>query len=157
MPLLGLLISTTFALSHGQMSENPLWAIKISKPSEQRLKTVRKAFSHDWFLPGCTSVLIKVSPACLPGQSLVYFAGHYAGYCKHEVPVPVMLRACVQSDSACGSGTNYPLQCICAKYFNYKSCNYVVGVDRYSGWTVVQQSRDGSSCLVKCLRELFHI
>ena len=28
-------------------------------------------------------------------------------------------------------------------------------VDRYSGWPIVQQSRDGSSGLVKCLREMF--
>ena len=28
-------------------------------------------------------------------------------------------------------------------------------VDRYSGWPVVQQSRDGSSGLLKCLSEIF--
>ena len=28
-------------------------------------------------------------------------------------------------------------------------------VDRYSGWSIVQQSRDGSFGLVKCLREIF--
>ena len=28
-------------------------------------------------------------------------------------------------------------------------------VDRYSGWPIVQQSRDGSSGLLKCLREFF--
>ena len=31
----------------------------------------------------------------------------------------------------------------------------MVVVDRYSGWPIVQQSRDGSSGLVKCLREVF--
>ena len=31
----------------------------------------------------------------------------------------------------------------------------MVVVDRYSGWPIVQQSRDGSSGLVKCLREIF--
>ena len=30
----------------------------------------------------------------------------------------------------------------------------MVVVDRYSGWPIVQQSRDGSSGLVKCLREI---
>ena len=49
----------------------------------------------------------------------------------------------------------YPFQCICADYFKYKGCNYMVVVDRYSGWPIVQQSRDGSSGLVKCLREVF--
>ena len=31
----------------------------------------------------------------------------------------------------------------------------MVVVDRYSGWPIVQLSRDGSSGLVKCLREIF--
>ena len=31
----------------------------------------------------------------------------------------------------------YPLQCICADYFKYKGCNYMVVVDRYSGWPIV--------------------
>ena len=49
----------------------------------------------------------------------------------------------------------YPFQCICADYFKYKGCNYVIIVDRYSGWPIVQQSRDGSLGLVKCLRKIF--
>ena len=49
----------------------------------------------------------------------------------------------------------YPFQCICADYFKYKGCNYMVVVDRSSGWPIVQQSRVGSSGLVKCLREFF--
>ena len=49
----------------------------------------------------------------------------------------------------------YPFQCICTDYFKYKSCNYMVVVDRYFGWPIVQQSRDVSSGLVKCLREIF--
>ena len=49
----------------------------------------------------------------------------------------------------------YPFQCICADYFKYKGCNYMVVVYRYSGWPIVQQSRDGSSGLVKCLRKVF--
>ena len=39
----------------------------------------------------------------------------------------------------------FPFQCICADYFKYKGCNYMVVVDRFSGWPIVQQSRDGSS------------
>ena len=31
----------------------------------------------------------------------------------------------------------------------------MVVVDRYSGWPIVQQSRDDSSGLVKCLRKIF--
>ena len=49
----------------------------------------------------------------------------------------------------------YPFQCICSDYFKYKGRNYVVIVDRYSGWPIVQQSQDGAEGLVKCLREIF--
>ena len=42
----------------------------------------------------------------------------------------------------------YPFQCICADYFKYKGCNYMVVVDRYFGWPIVQQSRHGSSGFV---------
>ena len=49
----------------------------------------------------------------------------------------------------------YLFQCICADYFKYKGCNYMVVLNRYSGWPIVQQSRDGSSGLVKCLGEIF--
>ena len=33
----------------------------------------------------------------------------------------------------------YPFQCNCADYFKYKGCNYMVVVDRYSGWFIVNQ------------------
>ena len=49
----------------------------------------------------------------------------------------------------------YPFQCIRADYFKCKGCNYMVVVDRYSSLPIVQQSRDGSSGLVKGLREIF--
>ena len=48
-----------------------------------------------------------------------------------------------------------PFQCICAEYFKYMGCFYVVVVDSYSGWPIVQQSRVGSLGLVNCLCEIF--
>ena len=49
----------------------------------------------------------------------------------------------------------YPFQCICSDYFTYKGHNYVVIVDRYSGWPIIQQSQNGAEGLVKCLRKIF--
>ncbi|XP_030849703.1 uncharacterized protein LOC115927679 [Strongylocentrotus purpuratus] len=31
----------------------------------------------------------------------------------------------------------YPFQCICADFFHYKGCNYLVVVDRYSNWPIL--------------------
>lgn len=49
----------------------------------------------------------------------------------------------------------YPFQCICADYFHYKGCNYLVVVDRYSNWPIVEKASDGANGLVDCLRRTF--
>ena len=68
-----------------------------------------------------------------------------------------MQRACAQLTtwpSARGSETSLSLSVhLCGTQI--EGCIYTVVVDRYSGWPIVQQSRDGSSGLVKCLREIF--
>ena len=46
----------------------------------------------------------------------------------------------------------YPFQCICADYFHYKGVNYLVAVDRYSNWPIVERAHDG---LIECLRCIF--
>jgi hypothetical protein len=50
---------------------------------------------------------------------------------------------------------SYPFQCICADFFHYKGMNYLVVVDRYSNWPIVEKARDGSAGLVDCLRRTF--
>ena len=47
----------------------------------------------------------------------------------------------------------YPFQCICADYFTHLSRNYLVVVDRYSGWPIVAKAGDGAQGLVSILRE----
>ena len=49
----------------------------------------------------------------------------------------------------------YPFQMICADYFCYGGHNYLVIVDRYSGWPYVCQLTGASPALVKKLREFF--
>ena len=31
----------------------------------------------------------------------------------------------------------YPFQCVCADFFHYKGCNFLLEVDRYSNWPIV--------------------
>ena len=50
---------------------------------------------------------------------------------------------------------DYPFQCVCADYFHYKGCNYLVVVDRYSNWPIVERAADGSKGLLDCLRRTF--
>nr|XP_054766956.1 uncharacterized protein LOC129274128 [Lytechinus pictus] len=49
----------------------------------------------------------------------------------------------------------FPFQCICAYYFHYKGCNYLVIVDRYSNWPIVERSAQGANGLITCLRRVF--
>ena len=50
---------------------------------------------------------------------------------------------------------DYPFQCLCADYFQYKGTSYLVVVDRYSNWPIVERSAKGSSGLISCLRRIF--
>ncbi|ELT96983.1 hypothetical protein CAPTEDRAFT_144989, partial [Capitella teleta] len=49
----------------------------------------------------------------------------------------------------------YPFQCICADFFTYKGAHYLLVVDRYSNWPIVERSSDGASGLISCLRRTF--
>ena len=49
----------------------------------------------------------------------------------------------------------YPFQCICADYFHYQGHTYLVIVDRYSNWPIVERAEDGAQGLIKILRNTF--
>ena len=49
----------------------------------------------------------------------------------------------------------YPFQCICADYFHHQGHTYLVIVDRYSNWPIVERSQDGAQGLIKALRQTF--
>ena len=49
----------------------------------------------------------------------------------------------------------YPFQAICADYFSYSGHHYLVAVDRYSNWPIVEENAEGSKCLIAALRRVF--
>ena len=49
----------------------------------------------------------------------------------------------------------YPFQCICADYFQHQGMNYLVIVDQYSNWPIVERAHDGSKGLIEVLRRTF--
>lgn len=49
----------------------------------------------------------------------------------------------------------YPFQCICADYFQYKGKNYLVIVDRYSHWPIIERASEGANGLINCLKRVF--
>jgi hypothetical protein len=49
----------------------------------------------------------------------------------------------------------YPFQCICANYFTYKGRHYLVVVDRYSNWPIVERATNGTDGPISCLGNIF--
>ena len=49
----------------------------------------------------------------------------------------------------------YPFQCICGDYFHHKGSYYLIIVDRYSNWLIVERGQEGSKGLIICLRRTF--
>ena len=49
----------------------------------------------------------------------------------------------------------YPFQLICADFFHHAGANYVVIVDRYSNWPIVERSNEGAKGLIAHLRRVF--
>ena len=49
----------------------------------------------------------------------------------------------------------YPLQKVCADFFMYRGKHYLVIVDRYSNWPIVERSHDGANGLIPTLRKCF--
>lgn len=49
----------------------------------------------------------------------------------------------------------YPFQMICADFLSFKGRHYLVIVDRYSHWPIIEKSTEGSKGLIDCLRRVF--
>ena len=49
----------------------------------------------------------------------------------------------------------FPFQCICADYFMHMGNHYLVVVDRFSNWPIIEKAEGGAIGLVKCLRRIF--
>ncbi len=50
---------------------------------------------------------------------------------------------------------DYPFQHICADFFHYKWVCYLVIVERYSNWPIVERTLEGAKGLISCLRRVF--
>lgn len=51
--------------------------------------------------------------------------------------------------------SEYPFQCICADFFHYQGHHYLVIIDRYSNWPIVERAKDGAQGIINTLRHTF--
>ena len=49
----------------------------------------------------------------------------------------------------------YPFQYLCSDFFHYKGRHYLVSVDRYSNWPIVEETTGGAQPLINSLRRTF--
>lgn len=66
-------------------------------------------------------------------------------HCNRMVPSQAALPPAPSTLSA------YLFQCICADYFHYQSHIYLVIINHYSNWPIVERAEDGATGLIKTL------
>ena len=49
----------------------------------------------------------------------------------------------------------YPFQCLCADFFQHEGSHYLIAVDRYSNWPIIERAKEGSKGLIDSLRQQF--
>ena len=95
--------------------------------------TLRAESSVFW--PGITSDIAKLRQGCSSCDRI-------APSQQNSPPTPIQYP-------------DYPFQQVCGDFFHYKGHYYLVCVDRYSNWPIVEEARHGASGLVDCLRRTF--
>ena len=88
-----------------------------------------------FFWPGMTAAISEMRMRCQPCNRI-------APTQPNAPPTPPMQP-------------QYPFQCICADFFQYAGHNYLVIVDRYSNWPIVERAHGGSTGLITSLRRTF--
>ncbi|GFO33257.1 Pol polyprotein [Plakobranchus ocellatus] len=88
-----------------------------------------------FFWPGMTSSISAMRARCSPCYSI-------APSQPNAPPTPPIQP-------------QYPFQCICADFFNHAGHYYLVIVDRYSNWPIVERAHGGSQGLISSLRRTF--
>ena len=87
------------------------------------------------FWPGITDCISKTRELCSD-------CNHMAPSQASEPPVSPRMP-------------DYLFQLICADFFSYRGRNYLVIIDRYSNWPIVERSHDGEEGLIQSLRNCF--
>ncbi|GFO41111.1 retrovirus-related pol polyprotein from [Plakobranchus ocellatus] len=80
-----------------------------------------------FFWPGMTVAIIEMRSRYQPSNHMAPFQP-----CTHPPHIPPMNRA-------------YSFQCIVANYLYYKGHSYLVAVDRFNNWPVVQEAAHGAT------------
>ena len=103
--------------------------------AHQGISTMTACAEDSVFWPGITRCIISMRETCKD-------CNRNAPSQPSAPPTPLTLPV-------------YPFQCICADFFKYHGTNYLVAVDRYSNWPILERSQDGANGLITILRRMF--
>ena len=109
--------------------------LKILHSAHQGISLMTSRAASSIFWPGITSAIKMTRETCQD-------CNRNAPSQPSAPPLPTVPPA-------------YPFQCICADYFKNQGSNYLVVVDRYSNWPVIERARDGAKGLIDSLRRIF--
>jgi hypothetical protein len=99
-----------------------------------------------------------VSQMCSRAESAVFWPGMSSAIAKtraHCTPCNTIAPSQPNAPPTPPSVPLYPFQCISSDYFQYAGCHYLVAVDRYSNWPVVESAAEGAQGLISALRRIF--
>ena len=102
--------------------------LTVLHSANQGMTSMNASADSTVFWPGITPAIIALQETC--------------NHCIRMAPSPTVPPA-------------YPFQCICADFFHHKGVNYLVVVDRYSNWPIVEQAQEGSKGQIDCLWHTF--
>ena len=88
-----------------------------------------------FFWPGMTPAITEMRARCQQ--------------CNRKAPSQLSSALTPRMDPA------YPFQCKVADYFHHQGHNYLVVVDRYSKWPIVDEASHGAAGLIAALRRIF--
>ena len=103
--------------------------------SHQSVTTMCSRAESSFFWPGMTPAIAEMRARC--------------SSCNRMAPSQP------SSPPTPPSQPEYPFQCIAADFFTYRGKNYLVVVDRYSNWPIVEQAANGANGLIAALRRIF--
>ena len=109
--------------------------IKTLHSAHQGVQAMISRAESSVFWPGITTAIQEVRATCGPCNRM-------APSQPNAPPAPATVP-------------EYPFQQICADYFNLSGSNYVIVVDRYTNWPRVERATEGSTGLIKTLRDGF--
>lgn len=100
----------------------------------------------------------SISSMCSRAESSVFWPGITTAISEKRIHCNACNRIAPSQPNAPPTPPTtpvYPFQCLATDYFQYAGHHYLVAVDRYSNWPIVERAVEGAKGLISTLRKTF--